>query len=520
MQIGIYLGYGPQTILKKEGLGRYVADLICGFEKNDLDITIACPKWLIFSVKELLSDAKIETNKIKFITTKKISIFIKIFTKLKLIKKKKHIIDFNILLNKISKKIVDLGNKVVSINSVSIFIFIIIVLALLFIPISLLLLITVLMLTLLYVVYIIIKKNVKKGKMIIKKADIWDYFTYTVSNIFSGVLNSVIQRENRNLVRIINRSSKIDLWYVPSLFWPAVNSINDSVVVINAPDLVTELFPISFSKRISSVMNIDIYKTIRNGKYFITYSEYVKKNLLIDYFKKDQENCYCIEHVNHDMSKYVKYSVDIGKFYNSKQNFIEINCRNMLLGLGIRNEKYIFYSSQIRPNKNILNLLKAYKYLLREKFYTYKLVLTGNVYADKEIKKYIDDNYLKNDICVAYNVSDMELASLYYCASLVVNPTKFEGGFPFTFSEGMSVGTPSIMSNIPQCTEVIKENVDKLLFNPDDYLDIANKIEYALNNVDYIYNLELPIYRELEKRTPSVVAKEYISIFEKICNKQ
>ena len=69
MKIGIFLGYGPQVKLGKEGLGRYVGGLINGFQEQNHEVTIACPFWLKDTVFELLDTFFIDKSKINLITT-------------------------------------------------------------------------------------------------------------------------------------------------------------------------------------------------------------------------------------------------------------------------------------------------------------------------------------------------------------------------------------------------------------------------------------------------------------------
>ncbi len=107
-----------------------------------------------------------------------------------------------------------------------------------------------------------------------------------------------------------------------------------------------------------------------------------------------------------------------------------------------------------------------------------KLILTAQFQYDKRIQTFIDDNGLHADVLSLHSVPNKVLAALYHLASLSVTPTNFEGGFPFTFSEAYSVGTPSIMSRIPVVQEVIDdpELQDLMTFNPLDVDDIANKM--------------------------------------------
>ena len=79
MKIGIFLGYGPQVILNKEGLGRYIAGLLKGFMKKDNTVTIACPYWLNDSLEDLFSDFSVDKEKVFFVQTKKNPLIWEIF---------------------------------------------------------------------------------------------------------------------------------------------------------------------------------------------------------------------------------------------------------------------------------------------------------------------------------------------------------------------------------------------------------------------------------------------------------
>lgn len=71
MKIGIFLGYGPQVVLGKEGLGRYLGGLLKGFQDQCQEITIACPHWLLKTLGDLFDDFQIDTKRIQWVTTEK-----------------------------------------------------------------------------------------------------------------------------------------------------------------------------------------------------------------------------------------------------------------------------------------------------------------------------------------------------------------------------------------------------------------------------------------------------------------
>lgn len=96
-----------------------------------------------------------------------------------------------------------------------------------------------------------------------------------------------------------------------------------------------------------------------------------------------------------------------------------------------------------------------------------------------------------------------------------MNPSLYEGGFPFTLGEGMSVGTPSLMARSPFDIDVLEgSNLLDITFDPYDWKDLADKIEYWLPRRDELYDKQLAFYKEMEKRTPDVVARDYLEKFE------
>jgi glycosyltransferase involved in cell wall biosynthesis len=74
----------------------------------------------------------------------------------------------------------------------------------------------------------------------------------------------------------------------------------------------------------------------------------------------------------------------------------------------------------------------------------------------------------------------------------------FEGGFPFTFCEAFSVGTPSLLSNIPVIQEVTDNLSTELrartLFDPYDSEDLKTKTIWALDHRAELLSLQQELY--------------------------
>lgn len=507
MKIGIFINYAPNVALNTEGLGRYLGTLVKGFIHNGDTVTLACPKWSTYSAEKLLDDFDISKQSVRFLTTRKIPVLWKIYE----IKSRGRRVSKHVDVGKvIERALIGLSRKKTILS---------------FGLSGLLLAIASMFLALVFLLVKLLVKTKKRVKKLINRLSIVDYFKRLGSKIFRLMLDD----SANELVDIINKNdATVDLWYVPALFWPQVNFIKDKKVIINAPDLVTADFALGFADVTDEKQSVACMETLNRGKYFITYCDYIGHELIDKNYGGMGKEWKTILHSNHDMMPVIAIPKDVSVQMNVDKNFTGEFAKALITqidtgsaitdGYHLKNMKYIFYASQCRPNKNLLNLIKAYEYLIRKKFLHEKLVLTGNPDTLPDVSKYIEENDLTNDIIFCHGVSNQQLAALYYCAELVVNPTLYEGGFPFTFGEGMSVGTPSVMSDIPQTRGVLEPaGLGEIMFDPIDYHTIAGKIEWALDNLDYLYNLELPLYKKLEDRTDKVVAEEYIRLFSELC---
>ncbi|HSW69970.1 MAG TPA: glycosyltransferase [Gammaproteobacteria bacterium] len=319
-------------------------------------------------------------------------------------------------------------------------------------------------------------------------------------------------RELNRLIHIINSRPDISVWFIPALFWPEVKAIK-AKKIIAVPDIVSIDFPKFFSDHLSVKTYERVKESVFAADHFICYSDYVKQKHLVENFSVDSKKITIIPHAHVELNQHThsrQQSIQILSDYQKR----ELTQNPYLSDFNLSGMRFIFYSSQIRPYKNFMNLIKSYEILLRERFVNVKLIVTGNLNSDPDLYQYILDRRLQFDVLSFYNVSPEVLAALYQLAICAVNPTLFEGGFPFTFTEAYSVGTPSVMSAIPVVTSHVKdENLkQQMLFDPYDLEDMANKIEWAVKNHERLFELQAPLYQTFKQRSWELVAKEYINL--------
>jgi glycosyltransferase involved in cell wall biosynthesis len=331
--------------------------------------------------------------------------------------------------------------------------------------------------------------------------------------------------ENQLVVRAANRRDDIDAWYCPTAFWPQVNQLRKPVLIC-VPDVVPTVFPEGFARRGGEPMFASfkaIERTIREGKSFVTYSQEIKDGTLINRFNVPSE---WVHVVRHGVSRLDHLTRVYGFPDNEKasktmcvQYFSQATAKvtnNWLASrFGSGDLGYIFYASQFRPNKNVVTLLRAFKWLRRERLIPYKLVLTGSRRHEDKIAEFLDKYELHDDVLCMERLTEKELAGAYRCATLAVNPSLAEGGMPFTFGEAVSVGTPVIMADIAVTREVLqdKDLYELTTFDGHDWRSLANKIEWALKNREALLQAQRAYYdSNLVQRGWDEVAAEYLSI--------
>ena len=358
-----------------------------------------------------------------------------------------------------------------------------------------------------------------------------DFVKRVVSVVVRYIYQMALDEEATIVARHANRRRDISVWYCPAAFWPQVNKIR-APTLICVPDVVPINFPVGFSKQGGPQMLAGyraIEKTIRGGRNFVTYSEEIKNSTLVRRFGVNGKNVYT---VRHGASRLDHLTTVTG--FPDNEKAADTMCTQYLSAAmskaannwhGSRfassDLAYFFYASQFRPNKNVLTLLRAFRWLRREKMLHYKLVLTGDVLHDEPIRSFLDENELNDDVLCLRNLTEKELAAAYYKAALAINPSLSEGGTPFTFGEALSVGTPVVMSDIPVSRETIVDPVvyEMTTFNGMDWRSLADKVLWALENRDKLLKAQQEFYQaHVKVRTWQDVSREHLEILDGIEN--
>ena len=421
---GIYIGYHPGVDLRYEGLGRQLAAFIKGAEENKrVRFVIVCPSWSQKAILELFISEGVNANTVDIVRPKGQSVILSLYAKYnnyvgqkKLTKKSWHpILKLNEWINFGEVQLLEKLMTVRNLFSFSMYG----LLWLFFIPIRLSMQsISILSRAVRRIVRIPEKLNpyVKRIQKILLNPK--------KSIILSNCYQLIEQKENQLMIELINKMTYVKAWYSPTAFWPYFNQIRAPKLMC-VPDVVLTEFPVEFAI-LGGEPLVQMFKkvetSIKQGEYFVTYSQHIKDSILIEKYGINSEKIKVIPHSANKLDHLITIqgygaAVDRTRRYSQqlllsalkKSTYVEYtkNFNNTEV-------KYLFYASQFRPSKNIITLLRAYKYLLRNHFLGHKLILTGRPDILKEIDEYIDDNLLNYDVILIPQLTVKELAATYH----------------------------------------------------------------------------------------------------------
>ena len=138
---------------------------------------------------------------------------------------------------------------------------------------------------------------------------------------------------------------------------------------------------------------------------------------------------------------------------------------------------------------NIINLLKGFKLLKKEKNLNLKFVFALQILDKKyfnEIKKFVETNFDKDEIVFLHNLNNKFLVNLYKNAKFYIFSSYCEV-FGLTSLEAMSQGCPVIISNRSALMEINSDAVE--YFNPDDENEIKDSMYKILYDEKYKHEL-------------------------------
>jgi len=533
---GIYLAYAPTVDLRHQGLGRYLSAFLGGAaERADLRFTVLCPSWSQRDLREFFSAENIAPERYDLRSPGGQPLILRAYEAWRAWRPRKkkpplrqRLLDA--LRAARSGFLRGLEERLVHAHSLASALPLLLYLALalgMAAVLALPLLLAAALLGLGAVAAGALVRLARPSRALIARAS-----AVLANPKEDGFVLRLYQRmaqvEEERMQRLAMQLGEVQAWYCPTAFWPAFHRLPGPKLMC-VPDLVLGEFPVDYAGVGGDrfLATFDAVETaIREGSHFVVYSETVKWETLVGRYAVPAANVAVVRHAPNDLRRWVH----IGEFEKTEET--ARGYAGMLFESALRRSpnqaytgffrnssaRFLFYASQFRPNKNLISLLRAYEHLLRKRLLGHKLILTGDADAFPPVRDFIAAHGLQNEVLCLPRLPVQELAACYRLADLAVNPSLSEGGCPFTFCEALSVGTPAVMSRIAVTEEVLTDEAvrEASLFDPYDWQDMAQHIEWALAHRAELLAIQRPVYETLSRRNWSDVVLEHVDILERI----
>ena len=162
---------------------------------------------------------------------------------------------------------------------------------------------------------------------------------------------------------------------------------------------------------------------------------------------------------------------------------------------GLTKDSYILFLGRLVPEKGIRYLVEAFKNVKTDK----KLVIAGGSSdTDSFMKELKELAKGENRILFTGFVQGEMLEELYSNAYIYTLPSDLEG-MPLSLLEAMSYGNCCLVSDIPECAEVVEDKA--LIFQKSNVEDLQEKLQDACDHPEMVM--------EMKKQAADFICEKY-----------
>lgn len=167
--------------------------------------------------------------------------------------------------------------------------------------------------------------------------------------------------------------------------------------------------------------------------------------------------------------------------------------------------KVFLFVGRINKLKNVFFIIDALKEIKKIK---YKMIFVGTGQDEEELKKYIKNNKLEDNIIFTGKITDKELLAKYYArADLFLFPSLYDAS-SIVQIEAASQSLPVLFLENAKTSSDIKNNINGFL-SKDDPKEYAKRIEEIMNDTKLYNKVSDNAYKDLYVTWEDVTKKAY-----------
>lgn len=175
----------------------------------------------------------------------------------------------------------------------------------------------------------------------------------------------------------------------------------------------------------------------------------------------------------------------------------------------------ILYIGRLDKEKKVNILIEALQYL--KKTQTFHVVIEGKGQQMENLENLVQKLGLQNKISFIGYIEEDELSILYSLATVFVMPSTAELQSLVTM-EAMTLGLPIIGAKAGALPYLIKPDKNGFLFEPDDPVDLAQKLQLILENQDLQKRMSRESLELIKEHDINNIIEKMEALYTKIIN--
>lgn len=181
---------------------------------------------------------------------------------------------------------------------------------------------------------------------------------------------------------------------------------------------------------------------------------------------------------------FAPYSIDNNRFRNDYQR-LKSQKPAIRQSFGIPDDAVVFlFSGKFIPKKRPIDLIEAYAKISNKNSF---IIFMGDGELRSQMGKKIESLNLKNRVLITGFKNQTQIADYFVASDVFVLPSTIGETWGLVTNEAMNFNLPVILSNVPgSAYDLVEETKNGFIYNCGDINELADKMNWFLNNKDQI----------------------------------